>query len=322
MNSVRLFAAAIAVLGLAAVSLFVGVGEVSLGSLLTGGEQEEELLLLLASRIPRTIALVLAGCSMSTAGLIMQMLARNRFVEPSTIGTVESARLGVLVTMVFAPGLPIIGRMLVAALFALAGTALFLAILRRIPLRSALVVPLIGIMLGGMIGAITTFFAYRYDLIQSLAAWASGDFSSVLRGRYELLWVAGGLSIVCYIAADRFSIAGLGRGFATNLGLSYRKVVSLGLIIVSMVTATVVTTVGVIPFLGLIVPNLVSLAIGDNVRRAIPWIAIAGSLLVLACDILGRLVRFPYEIPVGVILGVVGSLTFLSLLLRKEARHA
>ena len=322
MNSVRLFAAAIAVLGLAAVSLFVGVGEVSLGSLLTGGEQEEELLLLLASRIPRTIALVLAGCSMSTAGLIMQMLARNRFVEPSTIGTVESARLGVLVTMVFAPGLPIIGRMLVAALFALAGTALFLAILRRIPLRSALVVPLIGIMLGGMIGAITTFFAYRYDLIQSLAAWASGDFSSVLRGRYELLWVAGGLSIVCYIAADRFSIAGLGRGFATNLGLSYRKVVSLGLIIVSMVTATVVTTVGLIPFLGLIVPNLVSLAIGDNVRRAIPWIAIAGSLLVLACDILGRLVRFPYEIPVGVILGVVGSLTFLSLLLRKEARHA
>lgn len=317
-----MLAALLAVLGLAAVSLFVGVGDVSFHALLTGDGRDDTLLILLASRVPRTIAIVLAGAAMATAGLIMQLLAQNRFVEPSTAGTIESASLGILVVMVFAPGLPVIGRMLVASAFALAGTALFLSILRRIPLRSALVVPLVGIMLGGVIGAVTTFFAYRYDLMQSLAAWMSGDFSGVLCGRYELLWVAAGLTVVSYIAADRFTVAGMGRSFTTNLGMDYRKAVSLGLVVVSMVTATVVTTVGAIPFLGLIVPNLVSIVIGDNARRSIPWIAVSGSILVLICDIAGRLVRFPYEIPVGVVLGVVGSLTFLYLLLRKEARLA
>lgn len=317
--SIRFPAAIFAVLFLAVVSLFIGVGDLSL---LFTQDHGDAVLLLLASRIPRTMALVLAGTAMSVAGLIMQMLARNRFVEPSTAGTVESASLGILAVMILAPGLPVFGRMLVATLFALGGTALFLFILSRIPLRSALVVPLVGIMLGGVIGAITTFFAYRYGLLQSVAAWMTGDFSSVLRGRYELLWISFGLTIAAYITADRFTVAGMGQDFTTNLGLDYRKVVVLGLVIVSMVTAVVVTTVGVIPFLGLIIPNVVSLVMGDNARRSIPWIAVSGALLVLACDIIGRLVRYPFEIPVGVVLGVLGSGAFLYLLLRKEARLA
>lgn len=305
---------------LAALSLFVGVSNVTLPALLAG--EGRAAMVLVESRLPRTIALMLAGSGMAVAGTIMQMLARNRFVEPSTAGTVESAGLGILAVLLLAPDLPVFGKMLVAAGFALMGTLLFLAILRRIPLRSVLMVPLVGIMLGGVISAITTFFAYRYEMQQSLGAWTTGDFSAVLRGRYELLWFSFAMTAAAYIAADRFTVAGLGEDFATNLGLNYNRVMALGLAIVSMVTAAVVVSAGMVPFLGLIVPNLVSMAMGDALRRTLPWIAACGAALVLICDIIGRTINAPFEIPVGTVLGVVGSAFFLYLLLRKQSRAA
>ncbi|MBX3184559.1 MAG: ABC transporter permease [Polyangiaceae bacterium] len=315
----RLAAATLLVVVLAWVSLVVGVGDVTWRAFIPGvGGAEHDLLLI--SRIPRTLALILAGTALSVAGLLMQMLARNRFAEPSTTGTSESASLGVLAVMVLTPELPVLGKMAVAAGFALAGTGLFLWVLRQIPLRSPLIVPLVGLMLGGVIESITTFFAYRLELLQSLNAWTMGDFSSVLRGRYELLWFGFGLTLVAYVTADRFTLAGLGKGFMTNLGLNHGRVMALGLVIVSMVTATVVVSVGMIPFLGLIVPNLVSLRVGDNARRSIPWVGIVGAGFVLACDVLGRIIRYPYEVPVGTVAGVLGSAAFLYLLLGSRAR--
>ncbi|GEO12442.1 ABC transporter permease [Microvirga aerophila] len=318
----RLLLALFVVMILALVSLLIGAGDLSLASLLSSWPGENAMQVLLVSRIPRTVAIVLSGTGMAVAGMIMQMLTQNRFVEPSTAGTVESASLGLLVVTLVAPGVPPLVKMLVASAFALAGTALFLRILRLIPLRSALTVPLVGIMLGGIVSAVTTFFAYRFDLLQSLNAWTTGDFSGVLRGRYELLWVAFGLTVLAYLAADRLTLAGMGRDVATNLGLRYRSVVSLGLVIVSMVTAAVVATVGMMPFLGLIVPNVVSMMMGDNMRRSLPWIALLGAGLVLTCDIVGRVIYAPYEIPIGTVMGVVGSALFLALLLKGRERLA
>jgi len=323
----RLGAAAGVIGLLAAVSLFVGVGDVSLGALASAvfagdAESRHDLLLVGVSRVPRTIAIILAGAAMAIAGQIMQLLSRNRFVEPSTAGTVESAALGILIVTVLAPGAPVMVKMLVATLTALAGTALFLRILHQVPLRSVLVVPLVGLMLGGIINAVSTFFAYRLDLLQSLNTWMTGDFSGVLRGRYELLWISFALTVVAYVAADRFTVAGMGQDFVTTLGMNYRAVLALGLSIVSMVTAVVVVTVGAIPFLGLVVPNLVALIFGDNLRRTAPWVALGGAGFVLVCDLVGRTVRYPYEVPIGVVVGVVGSALFLALLLRRGARVA
>lgn len=306
---------------LAITSLFVGVSDVSLGALLSSSPEDRPMQVLLISRIPRTLAIVLSGASMAIAGLVMQMVVRNRFVEPSTAGTTESASLGFLVITLLAPGWPLMGKMLVSALFALGGTALFLRILRAVPLRDVLLVPLVGIMLGGIIGAITAFIAYRYGLMASLLAWSMGDFSGILRGRYELLWIGLACCILAYVAADRFTVAGMGKDFTTNLGLNYQRVMVLGLVIVSLVSAVVLVSVGSIPFLGLIVPNLVSLMVGDNMRRTVPWVALGGAGFVLACDIIGRVVRYPYEIPISVVVGVIGSLIFLFLLLRTR-RHA
>lgn len=311
-----LIAGTIITIALAIVSLFVGVSDVSLASLLSGGWEGRPGEVLLISRIPRTAALVLAGASMAISGLVMQMIVRNRFVEPGTTGTSESAALGFLVVTIIAPGWPLMAKMAVAALFALGGTALFLRVLRAVPLRDVLLVPLVGIMLGGIVGAIGAFIAYRTNLMGSMLAWNMGDFSGVLRGRYELMWFGLAGCVLAYIAADRFTVAGMGKDFTTNLGLNHRAVMILGLVIVSVVSAVVLVSVGSIPFLGLIVPNVVSMLIGDNMRRTVPWVAVGGAGMVLACDIVGRLIRYPYEIPISVVMGVVGSLLFLYLLLR------
>ena len=306
---------------LAIVSLFIGVSNVSVAGLLSSSADDRQMQVLLISRIPRMLAIILSGASMAIAGLVMQIIVRNRFVEPSTAGTTESASFGFLIATLLVPGWPLMGKMLIAAAFALAGTALFLRILRAVPLRDVMLVPLVGIMLGGIIGAVTTFIAYRYELLPTLLAWSMGDFSGILRGRYELLWIGLGCAVLAYVAADRFTVAGMGRDFTTNLGLNYQRVMVLGLVIVSLVSASVLVTAGSIPFLGLIIPNLVSLMVGDNMRRTVPWVAVMGAGFVLACDILGRVMRYPYEIPISVVVGVIGSAIFLYLLLRTR-RHA
>jgi iron complex transport system permease protein len=313
---------AVIVLALAVASLFVGAGDVTLSSILTSGWDDGPLQVLLISRLPRTLALILAGTAMAVAGTLMQMLARNRFAEPSTVGTAEAAKLGFLLTLILYPEASIPVRLAAASGVAFLATMIFLKILDRIPLRSTLLVPLIGILLGGVINAVATFIAYRFDLMQSLGSWSTGDFSMILSGRYEILWVGFALTALAFWLADWFTVAGMGHDFTTNLGLNYRFVVFLGLTIVAVVTAGVVGTVGMIPFLGLVVPNLVSLTLGDNVRRTVPWVALLGAGLVLACDLAGRLVNHPYEIPIGTLLGVVGSGLFLYILLRKHARLA
>lgn len=305
---------------LAIVSLFIGVSEVSPMSLLEGGTDSTSAFLLFASRVPRTVAVLLVGASLGIAGLIMQMLVRNKFVEPGTTGVTEFATFGMLLVMIFVPGMALLGKMGVAAAFGLLGTWVFLQVVKAVPVRQLVLVPLVGIMLGGVVAAVTSFFAYRLDLLQSLSTWAQGSFASIMQGRYEFLWIAGAMVIVAWLAADRFSVIGLGEEFATNLGLDYRKVVAIGMVIIAIITAAVLVTAGVIPFLGLVVPNVVSLIIGDNVRRAIPWVAGLGAVFVLACDLVARVVRFPYEMPLSVIVGVIGAGLFLWLLLRRRSR--
>lgn len=299
----------------AAWSLFVGVSNVTPAGLLSADSRQQ--MLFFVSRVPRLVAVLTAGMGMSVVGLIMQQLARNKFVSPSTSGVMEAAMLGVLTTMLLMPGWPILAKMGISFVFALSGTLIFTAILRRARFKDVIFVPLVGIMFGGIIGALTTFIAYRFNALQSLGAYLYGGFNDVLRGRYELLYLAVPVVVLAYLYADRFTLAGMGHDFATNLGLNYQQVVNIGLSLVALVTAVVVLTVGAIPFLGLIVPNVVSIVLGDNLRRTLPWTALAGAFFVLVCDIIGRVIIFPYEIPISLIIGVIGSATFLWLVLRR-----
>jgi iron complex transport system permease protein len=306
----------IALVVLSITSVFIGVSDLSPADLLHLSEGQAEVLFI--SRIPRLISILIAGASMSIAGLIMQQLSKNKFVSPTTAGTMDSARFGVLVAlMVFTSATPMI-KIVVSFGFALLGTLIFMKILEKIKFKDPVFIPLVGLMFGSIIDSMATFFAYKNDLIQNMTSWMQGDFSMIMSGNYELLYVSIPTLIIAYIYANKFTIAGMGEEFSKNLGLNYRQVVNLGLIISALVTASVVLSVGVIPFLGLIIPNIVTIYRGDHLKNNLVHTAILGALFVLVCDMIGRLLIYPYEIPINLTVGVIGSGAFIYLLLRRR----
>lgn len=301
---------------LAGASVFTGVSDLTPLDLFHLTDEQAEVLLV--SRLPRLISIVIAGASMSITGLIMQQLSKNKFVSPTTAGTLDSARFGVLVSLLVFTSASPIQKILVSFLFALAGTFIFMQILDRIKFKDPVFIPLVGLMFGSIISSLGTFFAYRDDLIQNMTSWMQGDFSMIMSGNYELLYISIPTLIMAYIYANKFTIAGMGEEFSKNLGLNYRQVVNLGLIISALVTASVVLSVGVIPFLGLIIPNIVTIYQGDHLKNNLIHTALLGAVFVLMCDIIGRLIIYPYEIPINLTVGVIGSGIFIFLLLRRK----
>ncbi len=296
--------------GLVVGSLFVGVYDVF------GADDGSQMFAI--TRVPRTIALVLSGAAMAMSGLVMQQLTQNRFVEPTTTGTTEWAGLGLLLTMVLAPEAPLLVKMTVAVITAFIGTMVFFAFLRRVTLRSSVIVPIVGMMLGAVVGAFSTYLAISTNMLQSMGIWFAGSFTSVLRGQYEPLWIVVVVAVAIFVAADRFTIAGLGQEVATNVGLNYDRVVLLGTGLIAITTGVVTVVVGNLPFLGLVVPNLVSLFRGDDLRSNLPWVCLVGISLVTVCDIIGRVIIMPFEVPASTILAMIGAVVFLGLLLRKR----
>lgn len=308
---VPLLVAGVVTLTLVVISLFVGVYDLRAD----GGTE-----MFFITRIPRTLALVLAGSAMAVSGLVLQQLTQNRFVEPTTSGTTEWAALGLLLSVILLPSAGIATRMVIASGAAFAGTMVFMAVLRRVQVRSTLVVPVVGIMLGAIVSSLTTLIAISTNYLQLLGTWFMGSFTSVVRGQYEVLWVVAVVCVAIFVLADRLTVAGLGRDVATNLGLSYDRLILLGTALVAVASGVTTVVVGFLPFLGLVVPNVVSLLRGDDLRSNLPWVCLGGVALVTACDIVSRTVRMPFEVPVAMVLGIVGAAAFIALVLRVQRR--
>lgn len=305
---------AILLLFLAILSLFVGVKEISIQDLFQLTDSQR--LVLFTTRIPRTLSLVLAGSTISICGLVMQHLTQNKFVSPTTAGTMDSARLGILIVMLFLPNAPLLVRSLVASVFAFGGTLLFLQLTKFLPAKNQVMIPLVGVMFGNILGSVATFFAYQFQLIQNMSSWLQGNFSTVMKGDYELLYLTIPALILIYLYAYRFTVVGMGEELAVNLGLNYLAIQMIGLGLVAFASSVVLIMVGSIPFLGVIVPNLVSMRYGDHMKKTLWLTALTGSVFLVLCDILSRVIIPPYEVPVSVVVGVLGSLIFIILLLR------
>lgn len=304
---------AVSLVVLSVISLFVGVIDIRIGDLLSGNA--EGIRILLISRLPRLLAILCTGVGMSVAGLIMQQLCRNKFVSPTTGATISSAQLGILLAMLFLPNSTLWSRAVFAFIAAILGTWIFVWFIQRITFKDVIMVPLVGIMFGNVIGGITSFLAYKYEMTQALSTWLVGHFSMVLRGRYEIVYLVVPLIILAFIFANHFNIVGMGKDFSKNLGVPYNFVLFLGLTIAAMITASIVVVVGSISYIGLIVPNIVAMFRGDKVRGSLLDTALFGAVFVLICDMFGRIVIQPYELPIELIIGVLGSVLFIMLLL-------
>ena len=305
-------------LALSVWSLFVGVIDVNLAGLFSGNL--EQLKIFLISRLPRLLAILCTGVGMSVAGLIMQQLCMNKFVSPTTGATISSAQLGILLALLFMPGSTLWSRALFAFAAAILGTWVFVWFIQRIQFKDVVMVPLVGIMFGNVIGGITNYLAYQFEMTQALSSWLVGHFSLVVRGRFELVYLAVPLVILAFVFANHFNIVGMGKDFSKNLGVHYNLVLFAGLSIAAMITASVVVVVGSISYIGLIVPNVVAMFKGDRIRGTLVDTALFGAIFVLGCDMIARVVIAPYELPIELIVGIIGSVLFIGLLLYR-LRH-
>ena len=302
--------ATILVLILGIVSLVTGVYDIR--------GQQDGINMFFITRVPRTAALMLTGAAMSMSGLVMQLITQNRLVEPTTTGTVKWAGLGLTVVYLLFPAPTLVLRMTGAIVFSFIGTMIFFLFLRRIKLRSSLIVPIIGMMLGAVISAVSTFVGLAFQMTQSIENWFIGTFASVQIGRYEYLWLIIVITALIVLYADRFTLAGLGEDVATSLGANYNGIVLLGTGLISLAVGIVTAVIGNLPFLGLIVPNIVSMYRGDDLRSNLPWVCVLGMGVVTLCDIISRTIIMPFEVPVSLILGTVGSVVFIVILLRQR----
>ena len=249
------------------VSLFIGVSQLSLIDIFH--LSDEQINILFSSRIPRTVSILLSGSSLALSGLIMQQMMQNKFVSPTTAGTMEWAKLGILMSLLFFPNGPILIKLLFAVVLSIVGTFLFVQLINLIRVKDVIFVPLLA-----------------------------------------------------FVFANHFTIAGMGKDFSHNLGVSYEKIIKIALFITATLTALVVVTVGTLPFLGLIVPNIISIYRGDHLKNALPHTLMLGAIFVLIADIIGRIIVYPYEINIGLTIGVFGTIIFLILLMKGRKNYA
>ncbi|ACL76985.1 ABC transporter permease [Ruminiclostridium cellulolyticum] len=302
--------AIIVVIILGGISLFTGVYDIR--------GQQDGMNMFFITRVPRTAALMLTGAAMSMSGLVMQLVTQNRLVEPTTTGTIEWAGLGLTFVYLLFPAPTLVQRMTGAIIFSFLGTMIFFIFLKRIKLRSSIVVPIIGMMLGAVISAVSTFVGLLFQMTQSIESWFVGSFASVQIGRYEYLWLIVVVTFFIFIYADRLTLAGLGEDVTTSLGLNYNRIVLIGTGLISFAVGVVAAVIGNLPFLGLIVPNIVSMYRGDDLRSNLPWVCVLGMGTITVCDIISRTIIMPFEVPVSLILGTVGAVVFIVILMRQR----
>jgi iron complex transport system permease protein len=299
---------AVAILGV--ISLFTGVYDI------WGQEDGRDMFFI--TRVPRTIALMLTGAAMAMTGLIMHLVTQNKMVEPTTIGTTEWAGLGLLAVYLLIPNPTLVTRMTGAIVFSFVGTMIFFLFLRRVRLRSSLIVPIIGLMLGAVISAFSTFMALFFRMSQVVENWFIGSFAPVQSGRYEFLWVIVIVTLIVFLYSNRLMLAGLGEDVATTLGVNYNRIILLANALIAVTVGIVAAVIGNIPFLGLIVPNIISMTRGDDLKSNLPWVCLLGMGTITLCDIIARVVNMPFEVPVSTILGTLGAVVFILILLRQR----
>ena len=306
-------------LALVMISITVGSSHFSWWQLLYGDKQTG--LLFWESRLPRTISILLAGSSMSIAGLLMQTVTQNHFAAPSTVGTVEAAKFGMLLSLFFFTSATLAQKMLFAFVSAIFFTIIFIRFVRKFSFKEKWLLPLVGIIYSGVISAAGEIIAYRFDLVQSMTSWTQGSFSMIQKHQYEWLFLSLIILIAVWKLSATFTIMNLGEDASHNLGISFYQMEEMTLFLIALTTSVTMITVGSLPFIGVIVPNIIRKFYGDHITRIKGLTSLTGACLILACDIVARLVIRPYEVSVSLILGILGSLAFVYLLWRGAAHE-
>jgi len=268
-------------------------------------------------RLPRTIVAALVGTCLALSGAILQGIMRNSLAGPNIIGVSSGAGLMTLIVLILFPNyyyLAPIGSFagaLIATLF-----IYFLAWKDgAAPTRLILAGVAVSSLLGAGNNIIMTFYPNK---IAGVIGFMVGGLSAVNWKQVTMIWPYAAVGIVLVLLIpNRLNILMLGDEVATGLGLNVEKTRFLFIIISSLLAGSAVSVVGLLGFVGLIVPHITRLFIGSDYRYLLPATIFAGSSTVMLCDTLARVLFAPVEIPVGIIMSALGAPFFLYLLRKK-----
>lgn len=305
----------------AVLSLLLGAVRLSpqqLWQALAGGPKSTAGYIFWYARLPRTAACLLSGAALAVSGAVIQAVLSNKLASPGIIGV--NAGAGLAVTVCCALGL-LSGWTIALSAFggAMASVLLVMFTAEKTGASRTTVI------LGGV--AVNSFLNALSEGLTTLvpdAGVLSGDFrvggfSSVVPARL----IPAGLLICCALAViltlhNDLDVLALGEDTARSLGMPVKKTRTLFLILSAMLAGASVSFAGLLGFVGLIVPHAVRSLVGSESRFLLPLCAIGGAGFVTACDLAARLVFIPYELPVGILLSVLGGPFFLGLLVKRK----
>jgi len=287
-------------------------------------------------RLPRVLAAVVAGIGLSVAGCVMQNILRNPLASPFTLGISQGAACGAAVAIIAlgagstgstgADAVIINNPYLVtfsAFLGAMAATmvVLFLARFRGVTPEAMV---LAGVALGSLFSAVTIVLQYFASDVQvaSIVFWTFGDISRASWSDLGVMAAVTGAALF-YFMANRWNYNALygGEETAAGLGVDVEKTRLTGMFLTSLITAVIVSFLGIIGFIGLVGPHMMRRVLGGDHRFLIPAASVMGGLLLLASDTVARTVVAPVVLPVGAITSFMGAPLFLYLLSRGYGRR-
>lgn len=280
--------------------------------------------ILLYSRLPRTVACLFAGAGLSVSGAVLQNVLANKLASPSIIGVNSGAGLGVTVCCACGvlSGIGVSVCAFAGSLFAVLIISLFSS---RISASKTTVI-LGGVALNSILGAASeAITVLNPEAAMLTTEFRVGGFSAVSFTRLipSAIMIAAAL-LLLFTLSNELDAVSLGDETARSIGLSVRKYRILFLVISALLAGAAVSFAGLLGFIGLIVPHFVRKLAGNESRRLLPLCTVMGAGFVCLCDLASRLVFAPYELPVGILMAVIGGPVFVALLVRTKGgkRHA
>ncbi len=274
--------------------------------------------LILQIRIPRTLACIGAGLGLSTSGLILQNVMNNSLASPNTIGVNSGAGFAVMLSMVFFPA-AIASRSFFAFTGALISSLLIFG-LAYLTDSSRITIILAGITVSAFLSAgISLIKILDSDLLININTFLIGSLSAMTYAQIFIpLVMIVTAFLITALLSNGLNILSLGDDIASGLGMNVHRIRLIFLILSSLLAGAVISYAGLISFVGLIVPHIARRIFDSDNRLRLPASGLLGAVYVLFCDLLGRTLIAPYELPVGIIMSFIGGPFFLYLLLRKK----
>ena len=277
-------------------------------------------------RIPRTLLALAVGCSLSLCGVILQGVYRNPLVEPYTLGISGGASLGV--TLAIVAGWSALGAWVLPA-FGFVGALMTillvyaLSMLRRAPSISRML--LCGVMVSFISSSLVLFLmsVTSVENLPGIVYWTMGSLSRSSDAVLYLLPVVSLLVLGCaMLFALPLNALRMGEPLARHLGVETHGMIRILFVLTSLLTGCCIAVSGVIGFVGLIIPHVTRYFVGQDHRILLPASYINGGIFLVLSDILARTVIYPNELPIGVITGIVGGISFLIIIgTRRRSRE-